>query len=97
MTEEGKEEAIMKKRAQKAKQRAAMPEEVKQFCQINMKHKIRNLRHEQNGKQHLLKNKKAKKGMKVLREEGSSKEFAPRSKCCGDTTWDKDLFDWNEF
>ena len=83
MTEEEKQEALIKNQAQQAKQRAAMPKEVKQFCQINQKHKIRNLRREQNGKEHLLENQKAKKGMKVLREEGSLKDFTPRSKCRG--------------
>ena len=80
-----------------ASSRAAQAEEEKMFDKIVKRQKMRTVRKMQSGKSHLISNFKAKKGMKVFREEGSLVEFNRR-----DSTpinkqlkLDKELSEWN--
>ena len=59
--------------------RAARTEEEKKYIMIVKKHKIREKRKQRTGKEHLVENLKAKKGMKRLEDEGGLEEFAYRS------------------
>ena len=54
--------------------------EVKEFERIKYKHVKRVKRQQRSGKEHLLQNLKAKKGMQLLKDEGRLKEFSHRSR-----------------
>ena len=56
---------------------------------------MRKLRSKQNGKEHLLKNLSAKKGMKLLRKEGRLMSFNERTSIRKDTRLEKNLNDWD--
>ena len=58
--------------------RDARTEEEKDYDRIIEKHRKREHRNHRNGKEHLFQNLKAKKGMKVLKEEGRLNEFVKR-------------------
>ena len=97
LTEVEKEDEKEKKRDYMASSRAAQAEEEKMYDKIVKRQKMRTVRKMQSGKSHLISNLKAKKGMKVFREEGSLVEFNRR-----DSTpinkqlkLDKELSEWN--
>ena len=52
----------------------------REFLKINLKHKKRSLRQQRTGKQKLEQNLKAKRGMRLFREEGRLKDYEQRTK-----------------
>lgn len=62
------------------------------FARIEMKHYMRKRRQLRDGKQHLLDNLKAKRGMKVLKDEGNLKEFERRNGGKRDEIRDWDMY-----
>ena len=75
MTEEMKEIVREKDRVRKEE----MCDEDKEFNRIKYKHRIRKMRSLRSGKEHLLQNLQAKKGMALLESEGRIKDFARRT------------------
>ena len=67
-------------RARKRKHIENMDEVEREFMKINFKHKKRTLRQQRTGKQKLEQNLKAKRGMRLFREEGRLKDYEQRAK-----------------
>ena len=59
--------------------RANKPEEEKEYGKLFQKHKKRESRAKRSGKQHLIENMKAKKGMNLLKEKGRIRDFERRA------------------
>ena len=63
----------------KARSRANLTKPDIEFDNISNKHQMRKARKERTGKDHLVQNLKAKRGMRMLKEEGWLMDFATRS------------------
>ena len=96
-TIEEKEEEKEKLRERVAIYRSTQSEEVKEYDKIIKRQSMREMRKNQNGNDHLISNLKAKKGMKVFREEGSLVEFRRRNSTPANKQLklDKELSEWN--
>lgn len=81
----------------KKKIRATQTDEEREFNNISKKHHMRKMRYEQNGKEHLIQNQAAKKGMRTLREKGRLMSLTPRLHVPHrerNKNFDTDLNDW---
>ena len=74
--EKTKEKDRLRKEEQKANQDQAETD----YVAISQKNKKRQQRKQRSEKEHLLQNLKAKKGMRLLKEEGNLQDFKRRSK-----------------
>ena len=72
--------------------RANKTEEEKEYGKLCKKHKMRESRAQRSGKDHLLENLRAKKGMKLLKEKGRLRDFESRA-----TDNDTEMLDWKDF
>ena len=71
--------------------------EVLEYERIIQKQRMRKSRENASGKEHLIRNLKAKKGMRLLNSEGSLREFSRRKLGRKDAKgWDE-LFDWEHY
>ena len=78
-----------------AKMRSSRTDADQEFDNIVKKHHQRKVRQEQNGKEHLFQNLKAKKGMRFFKEEGELMKFVPRFQTPTNIKLNKNLNDWN--
>ena len=72
--------------------RANKPEEEKEYVKLDQKHKKRESRARRSGKEHLLENLRAKKGMNLLKEKGRMRDFERRA-----TMNNTEMSDWKNF
>ena len=77
-TEIERDTALAQHRSDMAKNRSKKTTEETDFEKIMTRHKMRKRRDNQSGKDHLVGNLKAKKGMKLAKEAGWLREFAKR-------------------
>ena len=90
-SEEAVKEAKEKERTRK-NNKVSQDDLEREYKNIQDKHNKREQRKQRSGKEHLLENLKAKKGMRMLREEGNLLSFARRSRKNVDEYTDWKLF-----
>ena len=91
-TDDEKCEESQEAREKMRKLRVEEPLEKKEYKLIAQKHKRREARKQMSGKEHLIQNLHAKKGMNIFKEEGRIRNFERRSYKNRD-----ELSDWKEF
>ena len=79
MSEEAKAKEVEKARIGMEKVRANRSVAQAEFAKIENKHKMREKRKTRSGKEHLIQNLKAKKGMQILETEGRMVKFSSRA------------------
>ena len=91
-TQDEKEDDKIDLRLRVRNMRANETEEEKEYGKLYQKHKKRESRAQRSGKEHLLENLRAKKGMKLLKEKGRLRDFERRA-----TKNNTEMSDWKDF
>ena len=79
------------------KHRAEKSVEDSDFDKIIERQRLREARQKQSGKDHLMRNLKAKKGMQLVNQEGTFRKFSRRERLMTKNHAKDDLFEWKNY
>ena len=96
-TDTEKELEQFEARERMEKHRAEKSGEDSDFDKIIERQRLREARQKQSGKEHLMRNLKAKKGMQLLNREGTLRQFSRRERLMTKFHTKDDLIEWKNY